>query len=174
MRSWLGSAVALGALWVCIEWLRAHFLCLGFSWNSLGSALYGGYAFAQWAEFIGTNGLSIIPASFSILLWGALRRAYLHQRGAGRINRPWDFYGAVVLLMLLYIANGFHVQHKHSELDRLTDELKQKIEDCAQITSLRFESGPDSNPNTAATAEENPPAAAPSSDADQNPNTGAV
>lgn len=104
MRSWLGSAVALGALWVCIEWLRAHFLCLGFSWNSLGSALYGGYAFAQWAEFIGTNGLSIIPASFSILLWGALRRAYLHQRGASRINRPWDFYGAVVLLMLLFLG----------------------------------------------------------------------
>ncbi len=68
--------------------------------------------------------------------------------------------------------NGVTVTVSHSV--PLTDELKQKIEDCAQITSLRFESGPDSNPNTAATAEENPPAAAPSPDADQNPNTGAV
>lgn len=31
----------------------------------------------------------------------------------------------IVFLMLLYIANGFHIQHKHSELDRITDELKQ-------------------------------------------------
>ncbi len=31
----------------------------------------------------------------------------------------------VVFLMLLYIANGFHIQHKHNELDRISEELKQ-------------------------------------------------
>lgn len=31
----------------------------------------------------------------------------------------------IVFLMLLYIANGFHIQHKHNELDRIADELKQ-------------------------------------------------
>lgn len=30
----------------------------------------------------------------------------------------------IVFLMLLYIANGFHIQHKHGELDRITDEIK--------------------------------------------------
>ncbi len=37
--STLRSATGLAALWVCIEWLRAHGT-LGFSWNSLGMALY--------------------------------------------------------------------------------------------------------------------------------------
>lgn len=31
----------------------------------------------------------------------------------------------IVFLMLLYIANGFHIQHKHSRLDQLADELKE-------------------------------------------------
>lgn len=31
----------------------------------------------------------------------------------------------IVFLMLLYIANGFHIQHKHSRLDQISDELKQ-------------------------------------------------
>lgn len=31
----------------------------------------------------------------------------------------------IVFLMLLYIANGFHIQHKHNELDRIAEELKQ-------------------------------------------------
>lgn len=30
----------------------------------------------------------------------------------------------IVFLMLLYIANGFHIQHKHNELDRISEELK--------------------------------------------------
>lgn len=98
------SAIALGALWVCIEWLRAHFFCLGFSWNSLGSALYSGYIFAQWAEFIGVGGLAFIPAAFNIILWCMLRRAYLHLKGAGRCNRPWDFYVTVLTLMVLFFG----------------------------------------------------------------------
>lgn len=139
MRNWLVSAIGLGALWVCIEWLRAHFLCLGFSWNSLGSALYGGYAFAQWAEFIGTNGLSFIPASFSILLFGAIRRAYLHQRGAGRINRPWDFYGAVTLLMLLFLG-GLIMARQYSPAGLRADsqraEMRGQSPSCLMLPVL--------------------------------------
>lgn len=103
-RSNIISALALGALWVCIEWLRAHYLCLGFSWNSLGSGLYAGLAFAQWAEYIGVSGLSIIPAATCIIIWGAARRAYLHQRGIGRVNRPWDFYATVIALFVLFLG----------------------------------------------------------------------
>ena len=44
----------------------------------------------------------------------------------------------IVLLMLLYIANGFHVQHKHSELDRLTDELKQLKTEAVTSSAVRM------------------------------------
>lgn len=95
------SAIGCAALWVCIEWLRAHGT-LGFSWNSLGMALYDGLAFAQWAEFIGTASLSFIPVFTSVILWGAFRRSVLHFKGTGRANRPWDFYGCVIMLFLLF------------------------------------------------------------------------
>ena len=95
------SAVGCGALWVCIEWLRANGT-LGFSWNSLGMALYDGLAFAQWAEFTGTAALSFIPVFTTVILWGAFRRSVMHFKGAGRANRPWDFYGCVILLFILF------------------------------------------------------------------------
>lgn len=101
LLSTVRSAVGCGALWVCIEWLRANGT-LGFSWNSLGMALYDGLAFAQWAEFTGTAALSFIPVFTTVILWGAFRRSVMHFKGAGRANRPWDFYGCVVILFLLF------------------------------------------------------------------------
>lgn len=44
----------------------------------------------------------------------------------------------VVFLMLLYIANGFHIQHKHSELDRITDELKQLKTEAVTTSAVRM------------------------------------
>lgn len=44
----------------------------------------------------------------------------------------------VVFLMLLYIANGFHIQHKHSELDRITDELKQLKTQAVTSSAVRM------------------------------------
>lgn len=101
LLSTVRSAVGCGALWVCIEWLRANGT-LGFSWNSLGMALYDGLAFAQWAEFTGTAALSFIPVFTTVILWGAFRRSVMHFKGAGRANRPWDFYGCVILLFILF------------------------------------------------------------------------
>ncbi len=101
LLSTLRSALGCGALWVCIEWLRAHGT-LGFSWNSLGMALYDGLSFAQWAEWTGTSSLSFLPVAMSVILWCAVRRTCLHFRGAGKGCRPWDFYGAVVVLFALF------------------------------------------------------------------------
>lgn len=101
LLSTLRSALGCGALWVCIEWLRAQGT-LGFSWNSLGMALYGGLSFVQWAEFVGTAALSFLPVATSVILWCAMRRTYLHFRGAGKGCRPWDFYGAVIVLFALF------------------------------------------------------------------------
>lgn len=44
----------------------------------------------------------------------------------------------VVFLMLLYIANGFHIQHKHSELDRITDELKELKTQAVTSSAVRM------------------------------------
>ena len=49
---------------------------------------------------------------------------------------PVIVYG--VFLMLLYIANGFHLQHKHSELDRIADELKQLKTEAVTSSAVRM------------------------------------
>ncbi|MBQ2380070.1 MAG: apolipoprotein N-acyltransferase [Akkermansia sp.] len=97
----LRSAAGCGALWVCIEWLRANGT-LGFSWNSVGMALYPGLAFAQWAEFVGTAALSFLPVFTSVIIYCAVRRSVLRFRGAGRAGRPWDFYATIIILFCLY------------------------------------------------------------------------
>lgn len=103
MRSTLRAAVGGGALWVVIEWLRAHGT-LGFSWNSLGMALYDGLSMVQWAEFVGTAALSFIPVTTGIILWCAVRRGWLQFRAVGHGVSPWDFYGCVVVLFGLFLG----------------------------------------------------------------------
>lgn len=106
LRSGLRAAVCGGALWVCIEWLRAHGT-LGYSWNSLGMALYNGLSMVQWAEFTGTAALSFIPVATSIVLWCAMRRTWIQFRRFGSASRPWDFYGTVILLFALFTGGLF-------------------------------------------------------------------
>ncbi len=101
LLSTLRCALGAGALWVCIDWLRGQGT-LGFSWNTLGMALHDGLSMAQWAEFVGTAALSFIPVFTAVILWGALRRTYLHFKGTGVGCRPWDFYAAVVFLFGLF------------------------------------------------------------------------
>ncbi len=99
----LRCAVGAAALWACIDWLRGQGT-LGFSWNTLGLALYDGLSLAQWAEFTGAAALSFIPVFASVILWRAMRRTYLYFKGAGTTAgcRPWDFYLAVLILMALF------------------------------------------------------------------------
>ncbi|MCH5284473.1 MAG: apolipoprotein N-acyltransferase [Akkermansiaceae bacterium] len=120
MFSTLRSAVGCGAAWVCIEWLRAHGT-LGFSWNSMGMALYDGLSFVQWAEFVGTAALSFIPVFTSVVLWGAFRRTVMVFKGTGIGCRPWDFYGTVVLLFGLF-AGGLALSKAYSPLTLLRKE----------------------------------------------------
>ncbi len=101
--STMRCAVGGGALWACIEWLRAHGT-LGFSWNSLGMALYDGLSFAQWAEFVGTSALSFIPVFMAIVLWCVVRRTCFHFKATGRPGRPWDFYAAIIALFALFMV----------------------------------------------------------------------
>ena len=114
MLSTLRSAVGLGAMWVCVEWLRANGT-LGFSWNSMGMALYDGLSLVQWAEFVGTAALSFIPAAAGIILWGAGRRTWIQYRATGRGCRPWDFYALIVVLFLMF-AGGLAISKVYSPL----------------------------------------------------------
>lgn len=114
LRSTLRCAIGGGAMWVCIEWLRANGT-LGFSWNSMGMALYDGLSLVQWAEFIGTAALSFFPAATGIILWGAGRRTWIQYRATGRGCRPWDFYAAVVILFGMF-AGGLALSKLYSPL----------------------------------------------------------
>ncbi len=107
----LRCAVGAAALWVCIDWLRGQGT-LGFSWNTLGLALYDGLSLAQWAEFTGAAALSFIPVFASVILWCAFRRIYLYFKGVGSTAgcRPWDFYLAVIILMILFTGGMWMAQ----------------------------------------------------------------
>lgn len=106
LLSTLRCALGCGALWVCIEWLRANGT-LGFSWNSLGMALYNGLSFVQWAEFVGTAALSFIPAFTAVVLWGSARRTWKMFSGIGRGCRPWDFYATAIILFALFLGGMY-------------------------------------------------------------------
>ncbi len=112
IRSTLRCAVGAAALWACIDWLRGQGT-LGFSWNTLGMALYDGLSLAQWAEYTGTAALSFIPVFASVILWCALRRTYLYFKGVGTTAgcRPWDFYLAVIFLMALFTGGMWMSQN---------------------------------------------------------------
>lgn len=112
LRSGLRAAVGCGALWVCIEWLRAHGT-LGYSWNSLGMALYDGLSMVQWAEFVGTAALSFLPVATSVVLWCALRRTWIQYRRFGAASLPWDFYGTVIVLFTLF-AGGLALSARYA------------------------------------------------------------
>lgn len=112
--STLRSAAGCGAMWVCIEWLRANGT-LGFSWNSMGMALYNGLSLVQWAEFIGTAALAFFPTAASVILWCAARRTWLQYRATGRGCRPWDFLGAIVILFCMF-SGGLALSKMYSPL----------------------------------------------------------
>lgn len=120
LRSTLRSAIGCGAMWVCIEWLRANGT-LGFSWNSMGMALYNGLSLVQWAEFIGTAALSFFPTAAAVILWCATRRTWLQYRATGRGNRPWDFLGLIVILFIMF-TGGLALSKKYSPLVMLKQE----------------------------------------------------
>ncbi len=123
--STLRTAAGLAALWVCIEWLRASGT-LGFSWNSLGMALYDGLALVQWAEFVGTSPLAFIPVFFGIILWCAARRTWLHLKGTGKGCRPCDFYGVVLILFGLMMG-GIALSRQYSALQLFQKESVQAL-----------------------------------------------
>lgn len=125
MLSTLRSAIGCGAMWVCIEWLRAHGT-LAFSWNSLGSALYNGLSFVQWAEYVGTAALSFVPVAMSVILWCAFRRTVMYFKGVGVGCRPWDFYGAVILLFGLF-SGGLAMSKAYSPTTLLRREGVQPL-----------------------------------------------
>ena len=120
LGSTLRSAIGCGAMWVCIEWLRANGT-LGFSWNSMGMALYNGLSLVQWAEFIGTAALSFFPTAAAVILWCATRRTWMQYRATGRGNRPWDFLGLIVILFIMF-TGGLALSKKYSPLVMLKQE----------------------------------------------------
>lgn len=103
MRSTVVSAICGAALWVCVEWLRGWGVT-GFGWNSLGVALYDGLSFAQWAEYVGVNGVAFIPVMVGIWLWRVGRRLGVMLLREGKRTVPWDFFAMALILMGLFLG----------------------------------------------------------------------
>lgn len=142
----LRSAVGCAALWVCIEWLRANGT-LGFSWNSLGMALYDGLAFAQWAEFVGTAALSFLPVFTTVIIYCAMRRCYLHFKGVSRAGRPWDFYATLIVIFISFSV-GLTLSRHNSPLSLMKKESTMKLPVMAvQINKDQSEHIADNSPD---------------------------
>ncbi len=125
--STLRCAVGAAALWACIDWMRGQGT-LGFSWNTLGLALYDGLSLVQWAEYTGAAALSFIPVFASVILWRAFRRIYLYFKGTGTTSgcRPLDFYAAVIFLFILF-AGGVWMSQENSPTALFRKESVMKL-----------------------------------------------
>lgn len=106
LLSTLRCTIGVASTLVCAEWMRSSGT-LAFSWNTLGMGMYHGLSLVQWAEFVGTTALTFIPASINVILWCAGRRAYKYFKGTGKHCRTWDFYGAMVILFVLFMGGMF-------------------------------------------------------------------
>jgi apolipoprotein N-acyltransferase len=70
----LKYSLALGALWVGLEWLRATVLT-GFPWIGAAVTLIESPRLNWLASFVGVVGLSLLPVTFNLLAVGAFARA---------------------------------------------------------------------------------------------------
>jgi len=100
-RSPLIACALAPALWVAIEFARAHLPIIAFPWNLIGYAASGHLALVQLATVTGIYGLSYIVAAYGSLL------AYAYITGG---NRPWKIAISVAAaLILIAFAGGFAV-----------------------------------------------------------------
>jgi apolipoprotein N-acyltransferase len=92
----LGFAAVSACLWCGLEWIRG-WLFTGFGWNGLGVAFYDRLVLAQGAELVGVYGLSFLPVFVGgVLVQVGVR--FVRGLRAGRMERHWDFAGAMVVL----------------------------------------------------------------------------
>lgn len=96
------TAIAGAALWAVTEWLRNNGT-FAFGWNGMATALYPTLSFAQWAEYVGTAGLSVLPVGVNIWLWFVGRRLGLMMMREGRRTVPWDFFALVTVLVMMFL-----------------------------------------------------------------------
>lgn len=89
----LRVAVANGAVWAGLEWLRG-WLFTGFGWNGLGVAFHDTVVIAQAADLLGVAGLSLMLVFFQAVLVQVGMRIWKGIRD-GRRRPRWDFGVAV-------------------------------------------------------------------------------
>ncbi len=140
----IAASVGAAALWVCLEWVRG-WIIPGFGWNNLGVALYGN-PLAQWAEFIGVTGLAFIPAVFGCWLWCAGRRAAIMVTNEGRRSVPWDFFGLVSVLLMMFVVGVTWISAYAPQTDLVTGQGKKMLPVmCVQLNLSQLEKWDRSN-----------------------------
>ncbi|HEV3474628.1 MAG TPA: apolipoprotein N-acyltransferase, partial [Actinomycetota bacterium] len=94
------TALAVGAGWAAIEWLRSVFPFGGLTWASLGETQHDNPLLLPLASVIGSHGLALVVAAINVLLLLALLRA----RTGGRQRSAWPLGVSAVALAVLPVA----------------------------------------------------------------------
>lgn len=92
------SALAIGAIWVAVEWIRGVMPFGGFGWGGLGSTQHDNPLLLPLASVLGSWGISFVLAAVNALvLEGGLRL----RRGWGRPARLGAIAAAMAILPVL-------------------------------------------------------------------------
>ena len=97
VRSALRRALAMGALWMVLEFIRSKTF-IAFSWGCLAHSQYRNLAFIQAADLVGVYGLTALMATTS----GILGFGVLHRRNGRLAYKP-----ALILLAVLLVVYGY-------------------------------------------------------------------
>ena len=155
-------ALAVGAAWVGLEWLRAQG-SYGFAWGQLGVAMAAAPALAQGAAWLGSYGLSCALVVTGALLaeWGYLpARSWARQVGvalaalAVLAAGSWWQYGAVIRgeaaarseaqgMTVALVQGSLQQMLRAGELDRTTvDESEQGLQTYEALTRRALDESP--------------------------------
>ncbi|MCG6881347.1 MAG: apolipoprotein N-acyltransferase [Deltaproteobacteria bacterium] len=106
----------MAALWVSLEYVRAHFFT-GFPWCLLGYTQYERLAAIQIADLTGVYGISFLI----VLVNGLIFRSFFMKNQSERISLKWEWL-FVVLLAAGTILYGFH-QLAQKKVERQSEPL---------------------------------------------------
>lgn len=122
----LGGALWLiPALWVGLDWLRAHLLT-GFPWMDLGYALAFSPKLIQVADVFGHYGLTFIVVQTNVVLFFVLRRfAFVNNIKDSNFTLPKLSLGIYCLLMVF--VGVYNVQSRANMISQLADAHKEDI-----------------------------------------------
>lgn len=114
----------LPALWVGLDWLRAHLLT-GFPWMDLGYALAFSPKLIQFADVFGHYGITFIVVQTNVAFFLVLRRCSFRNKNGESWVLPKLSLG-IYCLLLVFIA-VYNVQSRTKMMDTLENAHREDV-----------------------------------------------